>query len=136
MLHRVGSFHQGSTMQGVCSLCPKFNDALNDLVAKIDQRVMTINSCNTYDHFDKRGDLSLRGRTDFWYELDDLISRFDIRKIKLLPNPKNPPQHGRSHTHSTRVSAETRHHQHNDCEKTSTHCKLPTPPPMSTHRRF
>ena len=67
MLCRIGSFHQGSTMQGVCSLHPKFNDALNDAVAKIEPRVMTINSCNTYGHFDKKGDLSQRGRIDFWY---------------------------------------------------------------------
>ena len=93
MIRRIGSFHQGSNMQGVCALRPKFNDVLNDAVSKIDQRILTINSYNTYDHFDKRGNLSQKGKTDFWYELDDLIYRYEIGKVKLLPNPKNPPRH-------------------------------------------
>ena len=90
MLRRIGKFHQSSRMSGICELRSKFNDALNDAVAKYNQYILTVNSCNTYDHFDQMGMLSSKGKEAFWYEIDDLIARFDVNKVKLLPNPKNP----------------------------------------------
>ena len=68
---------------------PKFNDALNTAVAKIDQYIMTINSCNTQYHFDCWGNLSQKGKNALWMEIDDLIERFDSDAVKLLPTPKN-----------------------------------------------
>ena len=92
MLKRIGKFHAKSKINGICALCAKFNDALNDEVAKIEHRILTISSCNTYEHFDCSGNLSMKGKLDFIWELDDLIQRFDLDRIKLLPNPKNPPK--------------------------------------------
>ena len=82
---------QTPKIHGVCALHHKFNDALNDAAAKMNHRILTINSCNSYDHFDKSGNLSSRGMDAFWYELDELIKMFEKNKIKLLPNPKNAP---------------------------------------------
>ena len=77
-------------MFGITQLCHRFNDHLNDAVAKTNQFILTMSSCNSYDHFDHRRNLS-KGRISLWHELDDLIDRFERNKVKLLPNPKNPP---------------------------------------------
>ena len=51
-----------------------------------------MNTCNCYEDFDRSGNLLLKGKCKFWLELDDLIQKFDSDRIKLLPNPKNPPK--------------------------------------------
>ena len=112
MLRRYGSFHANSKINGICDLRVKFNDALNNAVAKTEQYILTVNSCNSFDHFDRHGMLSTKGKSSFWYEVDDLIKRFGINKVKLLPNPKNHSfSHHRSNTQQGRR-------------------KLPTPPEM------
>ena len=90
MLRRRGSFSDQSIMHNVCQLRSKFNDVLNDNVAKNEHHIMTINSCDSYEHFDRAGKLSIKGKRAFWREIDDLIQRFEENRIKLLPNPKNP----------------------------------------------
>ena len=74
-----------------------FNDSLNDMTAKISQRILTINSCNAYKHFEQGGHLSQRGYSAFWQEMDDLLDRYERNKVKLLPNPKNPPREATHH---------------------------------------
>ena len=90
MIRRIEHQPLGSHLDKVFSLRAKFNDALNDAVIEIDQHMLTINSCNSLSHFDRWGKLTHRGQTDFWEEIDELLERFDIGKIKLLPNPKQP----------------------------------------------
>ena len=92
MLRCIGSFRPGSTLQAICDKRAKLNDALNDAVAKINQHILTINTCSPYEHFNHKGLLSIHGKSNFWQELDGLMERFNKNKIKLLPNPKNPPQ--------------------------------------------
>ena len=92
MLRRAGSFNTESTLGELLSLRPKFNDSLNDMTAKMGQHMLTINSCHSYEHFNKHALLSVWGKQEFWAELDELIEKFHIDKIKLLPNPKNPPR--------------------------------------------
>ena len=91
MIRRVGSFHEGTRMARICELRSRFNDALNTSVAKYNHRIMTINSCNTYNHFDRLGMLSPKGKEDYWAEVDDLLYRFEKNKVKLLPQ-KGPNQ--------------------------------------------
>ena len=91
MLRRVGSFSDQSKIYSLLKLRAKFNDALNDAVAKTEHRILTIRSCNSYDHFDRHGNLSSKGKNYFWMELDELIERYESNKVKLFPNPKNPP---------------------------------------------
>ena len=102
MLRRIGSFHEGSKMSMICKLRAKFNDALNDACAKVGQYMLTIASCNAYEHFDKHGNLSRAGKQEFWLELDELLEPFDSGRVKLLPNPKNPPHSRYTHTHKIR----------------------------------
>ena len=86
MFRRVDNFGR-TRLQEIFSLRSHFNDALNDAVARADQRMLTITSCNTSEHFDQKGNLSIKGRHVFWQEIDDLLERFDKDKIKLLPRP-------------------------------------------------
>ena len=92
MVRRIGFFNENSKMASICRARPKFNDALNDSCAKINQFMLTIASCNAYEHFDKGGVLSRLGKKEFWLELDEVMDRFDKDRIKLLLNPKNPPK--------------------------------------------
>ena len=96
MLRRVGKF--GDKVSAINALQAKFNDALNDSASKINQFILTINSCNQYEHFNHKGGLSECGRELYFQEIDDLLHRFDRDNIKLLPNPKNKPRgkHNRS----------------------------------------
>ena len=98
MIHRVGHFHPDSKMFNISKFRPKFNDSLNDAIAKIDQYILTIASCSTYEHFDIDSNLSAKGKRSFWLELDDLIDRFERNKVKLLPNPKHVPK-TKAHQH-------------------------------------
>ena len=92
MIKRIGSFNENSRIHSLCEFRAKFNNALNDAVAKTGQYMLTINSCNQYQHFDRHGNLSQVGKELFGHEIDDLIDRFDADKVKLLPNPKNQPK--------------------------------------------
>ena len=55
MLRCIGNFFDQSSIAKVCNLYAKFNDSLNDAVAKLDQRILTIDTCSTHEHFDKCG---------------------------------------------------------------------------------
>ena len=85
MLKRADFYPIGSKMESVCSLRGKFNEILSQAVAKQDQFLLQIKSCNTTNHFDMAGILSNKGKFDFWYEMDDLLECFDRNEVKLLP---------------------------------------------------
>ena len=97
MICRIGHFNENSNIARVFELKNKFNDALNQAVAKINQYMMTINSYNTFEHFDYKGDLSDKGKVAFLQELDELVEKFDLGKIKLLPAPRNTFRKGPAH---------------------------------------
>ena len=114
MLHRIGRYHEHSNMFKTSILWPKFNDALNDAVAKIDQYILTVNSCGAYEHYDSQRRLSIAGKRNFWMEIDELIQKFDLDKIKLRPNPKNPPRRFQMRAGTTNhPSQQARHHDNN-----------------------
>ena len=118
-------YKQGSIMQKVCKLRPKFNESLNSAVAKLGQNVMHICSCNSGSHFDHHGNLTLKGKHSFWREVDDLIKLFDIGEIKLLPKEKTSYR-GNQHGNGNR---DRKPHQCISSESCSNHRKMPTPPP-------
>ena len=103
MPRRIGKYNEESKISAWCSLHPKLNDALNDSIAKVNQYILTITSCNSYEHYDRTGKLSKKGKNLFWMEIDNLLEKFHNDKIKLLPNPKNPPTQKRS-IHSEGIS--------------------------------
>ena len=76
----------------IAHLRAKFNDALNTAAEKMGHYIMTINSCSSYNHFDRAGHLSSRGKEEFWLELDNLLERFEKDKVKLKPNPHHKPR--------------------------------------------
>ena len=78
---------RGSKLDEIYALRAKFNDALNDAASRYDNRILTVNSCNSAGHFDNLGNLSEKGRKAYWQEVDDLLERFDRKAIKLLPSP-------------------------------------------------
>ena len=55
MLRSVGYFHPNSKMSSFSTMRPKSNDSLNNSVARIGQHMLTINSRNAYEHFNKHG---------------------------------------------------------------------------------
>ena len=73
MIHRVGNIHDSSALGMACALRPKFNDSLNDAVAKMNEYILTINTVCHFEDFDHLGHLTKRGKAGFWAELDDLI---------------------------------------------------------------
>ena len=75
--HRHISLRKNSRKDEVFSLIAKFNDALNSMVARANQHILTVNSCHTGSHFTHLGELSERGKQDFWSEIDHLLERFD-----------------------------------------------------------
>ena len=88
MIHRIDvNLRRGSKKDEEMALRAKCNDALNDCVARLDQNILTINSCNTGSHFTNLGELSSKGKDAFWLELDNLLERFDRKDVKLLPHP-------------------------------------------------
>ena len=109
MIRRFNRFPAGSKLKFVHMMRPKFNDALNTAAVKIDQYIMTINSCNTQDHFDHWGSLLQKGKNALWMEIDDLIECFDHDAVKLLLTPKNAGSrnHYRNFNH---ISDQTHNH--------------------------
>ena len=136
MLRRISMYNEQSVIHSVCGLRNKFNNALNDAVAKIDQYILTINSCNPYEDFNKRGNLSEQGKLAYWTKIGDLIQRFEAGMVKLLPNPKNPPHSNRQ----PQVPMPQFDYMQYGSRPTSGHdrfhhqrCKLPVP---STYHRY
>ena len=73
--------------------------------------MMTISSCNTIDHFNKWGNLLMKGKYAFWYEMDELLERFDKDDIKLLPAPRQKfwklKPREQLHNHSNQANRES-----------------------------
>ena len=88
MLTRIGKFEVDSKPDRLYSLTPMFNFALNNTVAKRNNNIMTIMSCKLEEHFDRRGNLTPLGANEFWIEVNDLMHRHDLDKVKLVPNQR------------------------------------------------
>ena len=96
MLHRYERYTPGCRLKLLHGLRSKFNESLNSAAAKIGQRMLTITSCNTRDHFDYWGNLTVKGCLDFWQELNELLDRFDCGQIKLHPALSPPAQQNKN----------------------------------------
>ena len=109
MLRRFERYPPGSRCDRIFGLHAKMNDALNEFANDMGWKIMTMNSCNTLDHFGKWGNLSVRGMYSFWHEMDDLLERLDHDKVKLNPTPRHqvasqvvvPNQHDRTPDYGT-----------------------------------
>ena len=85
MIKRVAYYNKGHFMERICSMRGKFNTILEEETAAAKYHILSILSCNTEDCFDPQGKLSFKGKQKYWLELDDLLERFDKKKIDLLP---------------------------------------------------
>ena len=148
MIRQQESFEHESKMDKICGFRAKFNVALNEHAANIDQRMLTINSCRSIDQFDKWGNISERGAHAIWDELDSLIERFLKNDIKLLPAPRQKIRK-MSVGHQTEDTARRHNHNHNleDWSSRANHRNhgltsdggdrrypLPRPPPRTFNR--
>ena len=80
----------------------KFNRCLHETLEQQNNKVLTIRSCTTPDHFDSMGNLTSKGMIAFWHEVDDLLEHFDRGKVKLDPRLHNfsaPVVHKKSDFH-------------------------------------
>ena len=84
MVQQQGTF-QDVRMQQILDLHFKFNTMVHEAIARQGNRVLSIRSCTTPDHFDAMGNLSIKGKIDFLHEVDDLLECFDRVEVKLLP---------------------------------------------------
>lgn len=108
MIRRVDHFKQGSRMEAICSLRPKFNELLSEIVTKSGHKLLTIKGCNTSDHFNRWGDLSPLSKETFWLEIDDLIHCHDLDKVLLLPKLHLHKSH-QWHDNRGHISRDYRH---------------------------
>ena len=87
MVKRAKRYIEGSYLAKICTLRAKFNELLNDAAARQGNHVLSIRSLNNEQFFDVKGNLSETGRAAYWWELDELIEMFELKKVKLLPKP-------------------------------------------------
>ena len=55
MIRRPLHFPSRSRMENVVSLCTKFNDALNEVAEKYEYSILTVDACDSENHFDLLG---------------------------------------------------------------------------------
>ena len=58
---------------------------LHEAVDMRQHHVLSIRNCTSPRYFDGQGNLSVRGKLAFWHEVDNLLERFDVNEVKLLP---------------------------------------------------
>ena len=85
MFRRPLQFPAGSQMCNVVALRSKFNTALNNIAYTSDYSIMSIDACNSEQHFGLMGNLTHFGEFTFWKELNHLLSMFDKKKVDLVP---------------------------------------------------
>ena len=119
--------HLSQNESSLFSLRGKFNSILEERIkdsANDRHRIMSIEV--RMDEFDRQGNLASAGKADFWREVDQAMSKFDNKKISLLPRPG---------LNSGNTSSNSRSAAFERVTATSTACgkernlKLKTPPP-------
>ena len=78
-------FKDGSRMDKIISTRSTFNKILCELLAEHDQRILGVKTCASTDCYDLFGEFNQRGKSYYWREVNDLIEKFDKKKIQLLP---------------------------------------------------
>ena len=88
MIRRACKFSEESKKYAVHGLRAKNNDALNDAAAKRSHNIMTINSCQSHEDFDHKGNLTLVGKCHYWEEVDDFNKKIRNKQNKVETQPK------------------------------------------------
>ena len=85
MIRQPFEFPVSSTMHGAMTLRRKFNTMLNDAANHFGFNHMYIEACTREAQYDLMGNPNNEGKVDFWEEINNLIKKFDKKKLKLLP---------------------------------------------------
>ena len=72
-------------MEGVIAMRPRFNAILNDAAQHFGFHHIYIECCGAEKYFDCMGNLNPDGQLEMWREINNLIEKFDCRKISLKP---------------------------------------------------
>ena len=100
MLRRPTFYSPISRIGRICTLKTSFNEILNEAVVRADQSIMNVTTLVLQEHFDEHGNLSHKGKREFWLEVDHLLEHFDAKKIMLLP-AKNQKATQHQHKHNS-----------------------------------
>ena len=106
-------------LKKIWTLCQKFNDELEELVnLEKYSHIIKVRTVNELYHFEANGDLTRRGKQEFWSEVNTIIKQFELCKTELKPKSrayyKAPPMRHPEEQHRNRR-------------------KLPTPPGRCRH---
>ena len=93
LLRRVTTYSSAMKMGKMCMVRTKFNEAMNKAASEFGFRIMNITDCNEETDFDVWGNLTERGKTAYWHQMDRLIKQFDLHKIQLLPAKPESTRH-------------------------------------------
>ena len=104
MVHRIERFPHGSRMAGFCSIRPKFNDIINECASRNGHKVLHISTCNTFNNFDRMGNLTPQGKSSLWHEIDDAIERYEDPSDSTTLNPMTPRKHLQDYQRSNRTT--------------------------------
>ena len=114
MLRQFERYTPGSKLDLLFGLWSKVNDSLNKAVSMIDQKMLTVTSCNTREHFEFLGHLSVKGRHDYWNEIHELLREFDRGNIKLLLTPTHNVKPTFKSSFHKRKNRDDCYHRHHD----------------------
>ena len=90
MIQRIGNFQKDSKITAYNDARFKFNSLLHKVVAKQQHKIMSIRSCTSPDHFDACGNLTNKGKIEFWLEADSLLERYNKQGDKITPEVASP----------------------------------------------
>ena len=128
MLRRNMQLDNQSIMGSIRPLTNKFAAILNDAISELDQNIMTIISCSSPENDHKWGNPSVKGAKAFWKEVDDLLQKFNLNKIKLVPNQKKSREfhspHHHSHCHKDNKTSKFRSHSRNKSRSRSSSTEM------------
>ena len=114
MIKRVAFYNKGHRMEKVCSMRTKFNNLIDEEVAAFDYHVINILACSTEDCFDPQGKLTPKGKRRYWQQLDELIEKFDKKKIALVPQSYGEQNHMRDQERGRERERDQGHHRERD----------------------
>ena len=84
MIRHPLQFPSNSQMEKVVSLRAKFNNALNEVALNAGHSILSIDACDSENHFDLLGNLNHYGQYTYWKQVNYLLENFDKKKVDLL----------------------------------------------------
>ena len=96
-LRRPEKYKWPSKLASISALRSKFSSLLNECAAKQDNKIMHLRSCCTIYDFNNLGNLTPKGKTQLWHEVDDILERFENPAYDRVPITLQPRIHQQDH---------------------------------------